>query len=137
MSFMNDFIQATQKDVVEEVQKLVEEKGIKEKVLQEAQQIAQKTANHLLDSSAPAPETYQGIDISKEEDLDEYLLVLEYLESIGFKFAPSVLRYESQHPEQMVNRRQLSERLGLRSYDRTPLLVQLIEERLNSLQEAE
>lgn len=134
---MNDFIQATQKDVVEEVQKLVEEKGIKEKVLQEAQQIAQKTANHLLDNNAPPPETYQGIDISNEDDLDEYLLVLEYLESIGFKFAPSVLRYESQHPEQMVNRKALCTKLGLRSYDRTPLLVQLIEERLNSFQDEE
>ena len=136
MSFMNDFIQTTQRDVVEEVQKLVEEKGIKEKVLQEAQAIAQKTANHLLDPNAPAPETYQGISMSPE-DLDEYRLVLEYLESIGFKFAPSVLRYESQHPDIMTDRAELAKKLGLRGYDRTPLLVQLIEERLNSLEAEE
>ena len=133
MSFMNDFIQSTQREVVEEVQKLVESKGIKEKVLSEAQQIAQQTANHLLDPNSPSPEIFKGIELD-EESTDEYLLVLEYLESVGFKFAPSVLRYESQHPEITTNRQEISEKFGLRSYDRTPLLVQLIEERLKSLE---
>ena len=130
---MGDFIQSTQREVVEEVQKLVEEKGIKDRVLSEAQQIAQKTANHLLDPSSPAPEVFEGIK-TDEDSLEEYLLVLEYLESVGFKFAPSVLRYESQHPDISTNRKEMSEKLGLRNYDRTPLLVQLIEERLKSLE---
>lgn len=134
MSFVNEFIQSTQQEVVKEVTELVEAKGIKEKVLKEAQAIAQQTANHILDPKAEAPQQYKGITVgSSPEDPErqEYLLVLDYLESVGFKFAPSVLRYESQHPDIMSNRAELAKNLGLRSYDRTPLLVQLIEERLN------
>lgn len=134
MSFVNDFIQATQREVVEDVQRIVEERGIKEKVLAEAQEIAQLTANHLLDPQQEPPQEYKGIDIN-DENLNEYLLVLDYLETIGFKFAPSVLRYESQHPDKCVDRQELAQLLALRSYDKTPLLVQLIEERLKSLEE--
>jgi len=103
--------------------------------LKEAQAIAQQTANHILDPKADPPQQYKGISVgASQEDPErqEYLLVLEYLESVGFKFAPSVLRYESQHPDIMSNRAELAKSLGLRSYDRTPLLVQLIEERLKS-----
>jgi hypothetical protein len=66
-------------------------------------------------------------------ELIEYRLVMDYLESIGLKFAPTVLRYESQHPNLFADRAELAERLHLRSYDRTPLLVQMIEEKRRSL----
>jgi hypothetical protein len=134
MDFLNSFIQTTQADVVEEVQRLVEEKGIKERVLQEAQALAQKQAMHIMNpTQCEEPASFTGIELN-DEDRDEFLLVLEYLESIGLKFTPTVLRYESQNAQILTDRENLCRRLNLRSYDRTPLLVQLIEERLNSLQ---
>jgi hypothetical protein len=60
---------------------------------------------------------------------------MEYLESIGLKFAPTVLRYEGQHPNHFANRVDLARKLHLRSYDKTPLLVQIIEEKLKALGE--
>jgi hypothetical protein len=134
MDFLNSFIQTTQADVVEEVQRLVEEKGIKDKVLQEAQALAHRQAMHIMNpTQCEEPESYKGIELN-DEDRDEFLLVLEYLESIGLKFTPTVLRFESQNPQVLTDRENLCKRLNLRSYDRTPLLVQLIEERLNSFQ---
>ena len=118
--FLDSFIESTQKDVVEEVQQLVAEKGIKEQVLKEAQELAQQQAMHLMNPSSPEPPSYPGIQLEGDEK-DEFLLVLDYLESIGLKFTPTVLKYE---------------RLNLRSYDRTPLLVQLIDERLKALESA-
>ena len=134
MDFLNHVIEETQSGVVQEVQELVEKKGIKEKVLQEAQALAQRQAMHIMNPDQyDEPEPYAGLDLTGD-DRDEFLLVLDYLESIGLKFTPTVLRYESQNPTIATEREELCKRLNLRSYDRTPLLVQLIEERLNSLQ---
>lgn len=135
MDFLNKFIGQTQADVVTEVQELVERRGIKEKVLQEAQALAQKQAMHIMNpDDHDAPETFEGVNLDGE-DKDEFLLVLDYLESIGLKFTPTVLKYESQNPTVETQREELCKRLNLRAYDKTPLLVQLIEERLNSLQD--
>ena len=129
MNFLDKFVVDTQKDVVQKVQQLIADKKIKEKTLEETQQYAQKIANHKLDPSEPEPEKFTGIEFG--DDLSnqlEYALVLDYLESIGLKFAPSVFRYESQHPNVFSERTQLASDLKLRSYDKTPLLVQMIEE---------
>lgn len=64
----------------------------------------------------------------------EYLLIQEYLQSIGLVTAPEVLRFESLHPSIKEDRRTLAQRLKLRSYDKTPLLVQLIAQRLEQLE---
>ena len=130
---LSQVIDPAQKEVIAEVQKLVEEKGIKEKVMKEAQQLAQKQAIHLMDPSSEEAPVFKGINL-EEEDPDEYFLVLEYLESIGLKFTPTVLKYESQNPDVECNRAKLASKLKLRNYDRTPLLVQIIEERLKSLE---
>ena len=133
--FLDSFIESTQKDVVEEVQQLVQEKGIKQQVLKEAQELAQQQAMHLMNPSSPEPPSYPGIQLEGDEK-DEFLLVLDYLESIGLKFTPTVLKYESQNPDVNTDREELCQRLNLRSYDRTPLLVQLIDERLKALESA-
>ena len=132
MDFLGGFIENTQREVVAEVQQLVEEKGIKQQVLEEAKQLAQTQAKHIMDPELNPPVKFPGITFESEEDELEFRLVLQYLESIGLKFTPTVLRYESQNPSYDVKTKELAEKLHLRSYDSTPLLVQLIEERLKS-----
>lgn len=132
MSWMDGFISDTQNEVVEELQNLVAEKGIKEKVNEEAQDLAKIAARHILDETQPELAAFPSVNIEGDKEL-QYLLVLEFLQSAGFKFAPSVLRFESQHPELELKRRELGKQLNLCTYDRTPYLVQLIEEQLKNL----
>jgi hypothetical protein len=134
-NWLDDFVKGAQADVIEQLQRLVEEKGIKEKVLAEAQDLAKIAARHILDETQPELTPFPSIPVDTDEQELQYLLILEFLQSAGFKFAPSVLRYESQHPEITVDRRALGKRLHLCTYDRTPYLVQLIEEQLKTLEE--
>lgn len=134
MSWLDAFVSNTQQEVVEELQHLVDEKGIKEKVLEDAQELAKIAARHILDETQPELQAFPSVPIDGDKEL-QYLLVLEFLQSAGFKFAPSVLRFESQHPEIELNRRELGKQLNLCTYDRTPYLVQLIEEQLKTLEE--
>ena len=127
---MQDYITEAQNATSEEVNRIVEEKKIKEKVTAEAQELAKVAAKHILDPSEPDLEPFPSIDIEGDKKL-EYLLVMEFLQSAGFKFAPSVLMYESRHPDVTLDRREFGKELGLCTYDRTPYLVQLIENRLN------
>jgi hypothetical protein len=134
--WLDGVVQSTQREVIEELQRLVEEKGIKQRVLEEAQELAKVAARHILDESQPELQAFPSIPIESEDQQLQYLLVLEFLQSAGFKFAPSVLRFESQHPEIQLNRRELGKQLHLCTYDRTPYLVQLIEEQLKILEAA-
>ena len=63
LDFMNTFLQGTQKETIEGVQKLIDDKKIKEKMLEEAQKYAQQAANHILDESQEAPKVFEGIDL--------------------------------------------------------------------------
>ena len=128
MSFFDDFIQNTNKEVLEKVEALVEEKGIRDKIEKETEELAKKTAYSILDPQIPAP-SFKGVDLSVE-DPDQYLLILDYFESTGMKFTSQTIRYESQNPQLTLDRNALAEKYGLRSYDKTPLLVQMIEQRL-------
>jgi hypothetical protein len=132
MSWLDSVVSEKQQEVVSELQRLVDEKGIKEKVLEDAQELAKIAARHILDETQPELQVFPSVPIDGDKEL-QYLLVLEFLQSAGFKFAPSVLKFESQHPELDLNRRELGHRLHLTTYDRTPYLVQLIEEQLKSL----
>jgi hypothetical protein len=129
--FLSDFVQETQQEVVAALEALVTEHGIKEKVLDDARRYATIAATHILDSEQPPLEAFEPVPVDGEKEL-QYLLVLEFLQSAGFKFAPSVLQFESQHPEIKLDRRELGKRLNLRTYDRTPYLVQLIENEVQS-----
>ena len=66
---------------------------------------------------------------------DEYLFVLDYFNSLGLEYSQSVLKYESQHPEIKLDRKALAKRYGLDYEIRTPLIVQLMSERLNKISE--
>jgi hypothetical protein len=125
--FLATFVKETQHEVTEELEKLVEANGIKRKVLDRAQEYAKVAATHILDETQPALDPFPAVGIDGDKKL-QYLLVLEFLQSAGFKFAPSVLKFESQHPELELDRRELGKSLKLRTYDRTPYLVQLIEQ---------
>jgi hypothetical protein len=129
--FLTDFVKETQQEVVEALEQLVAEHGIKEKVLEDAKRYATIAATHILDPEQPPLEAFEPVAVDGDKEI-QYLLVLEFLQSAGFKFAPSVLQFESQHPEIKLDRRELGKRLNLRTYDRTPYLVQLIENEMES-----
>lgn len=67
-----------------------------------------------------------------EWNQDEYLFVMEFMETMELKYAKSVLKYESQHPEIKVDRSALCKRYSLDENSKVPLIVQLIKERLSS-----
>lgn len=132
VDYLNGFLATNQKETIEGVQNLIKEKGIKEKMLEEAQNYAQVAANYITDPSKPELPTFPGIPLDSEQDdsiaFYEYMFVLDYLESIGLKFAPTVFRYESQNPSTFNNRTEICAQYPLRQFDRTPLLVQMIED---------
>jgi hypothetical protein len=126
-NFLEEFVQNTQAEVTQALEDLVAKEGIKEKVLRKAEGYARTAAAYILNESNNEPlKKFKGVEFVGDEEV-KYLLVLEFLQSAGFKFAPSVLKFESQHPELQLDRRELGKRLRLRTYDRTPYLVQLIE----------
>ena len=119
----------------DEVKNLVDEDELKQAVLDEAERNVPKIAGkeiHDDQSAVSEIDDYSGIILGADEK-EEYLLVLDFLESIGLKFAPAVLRYESQHPEIEPSRRELADRLDLNARSKEPLLVQLFQERLDEI----
>ena len=132
MSVFDDFILETNKEVLENVRKLIDEKGIEDKIAKQTEELAKMTAYSLLDpKNHPAP-VFQGVNLNKE-DPDQYLLIMDYFESTGMKFTSQTMKYESQRPTLVYDRVKLANKFGLRSYDRTPLLVQMVEQRLKTI----
>ena len=130
---MNDVIRSSEKEVKNTIASLVDRQELREAVLREAKETALKQAAHLLDNSIPPPPEIPNIHVESDEQ-DEYMLILEYLQSTGLEFTPAVLRFESQHPKVEADRKALAKHFGIQSYSRKPLLVQLIEERLRQLE---
>jgi hypothetical protein len=129
---LDAFVQSAQRDVIAGFQEFLERQGIKTKVFDEAQELAKVAAGHIGDETQPDVDPFPSIPIENEEQLLQYQVALEFLQSAGFKFAPSVLQFESQHPDLALDRRALGKKLNLCTYDRTPYLVQLIEAQLKS-----
>ena len=129
---MNKYIDVTRSNLPKDIQALVDEDELKESVLSKVEEEAMYRAAKEIDLSVASIPDYKGINI-RGDSKDEYLMVLEFLESLGLKFSPSVLKYESQHPEIFVDRKELAEKYRLKSHDRTPLLVQLFQDRLNQI----
>ena len=130
---MNDVIRGTEGEIRNQIAALVNREELREAVLKEAKETALKQAAHILDNSVPPPPEIPNISVESDEQ-DEYMLILEYLQSTGLEFTPAVLRFESQHPKVEADRKALSKHFGLKNYSRKPLLVQLIEERLHQLE---
>ena len=133
---VKSIIKQSEQELKQDIASIIDEKDIQIKVLNEAKQNAETQAKHYLDKRTAPPPEIPNI-LADGDERDEYLFVLEYLESIGLKITPTVLRYESQHPEVQCERKRLAKQYQLKNYDRTPLLVQLIEERLKSLEETQ
>ncbi|EAX95557.1 hypothetical protein TVAG_005720 [Trichomonas vaginalis G3] len=108
-----------------------EDNNVSQAILDQAKAQAEEQARSK--QQIQMPNEIEGIDKEGLEQT-EYLLIQEYLQSIGLVTAPEVLRYESLHPTIKEDRRTLAQRLKLRSYDKTPLLVQLIAQRLEQLE---
>ena len=130
MELLSGPIFEAQQETIEAVEKLIEEKGVKAKALAEAQKYAQTVANYIQDPTSKPTESFPGIQLNQEKPNDyfEYFLVMDYLESIGLKFAPTVFRYESQNPSEFGDRGYLEQEMSIRAYDKTPCLVQIIEQ---------
>jgi len=124
-----------QDDITEELQEFARNNGITATFEEDAKELARIAARSIIDPTQPKLKKFEGIPLDSENTSDftlQYLLVLEFLESAGFKFAANVLRYESQHPEQTYERNQFGRDLGLLPYDKTPYLVQLIDAGMKS-----
>lgn len=131
LDFMNQYVDKSTNEVTKQSETLIASKHIQDNILEETKKFAVQIANSLKHNEDQAPKRFNGIRLnSKNIESFEYLkfqLVNDFLESIGCKFTPSIFRHESQNPTTMVNRSQIADFLQLRSYDQTPLLVQLIE----------
>jgi len=129
---MNRYVDVTRSDLPREIQALVDEDELKESVLSEVEAQAMHRASKEVESSIASIQEYRGVSLSGDSR-DEYMMVLEFLETLGLKYSPAVLKYESQHPEVSIDRKQMAQRYRLKAHDRTPLLVQLFQERLDQI----
>lgn len=127
---MNQYINDSTSEVTRESEQLISMKHIQEKILNESNEFALQIANSINNQERP-PDEFLGIILKNSQDnqfeLLKFQLVLDFLKCIGCKFTPAVFLHESQNPSMQLDRSHVSEMLHLRSYDKTPLLVQLIE----------
>jgi len=121
-------------DVLSDVSLVIDEKELQQKVLNEAKKAATTAAARVLGQNPNSSFDIPEIDVDCDER-DEYLLILEYLMSTGLKYTPAVLRFESQHPDVTFDRAELAKEHNLPTYDQSPLLVQLIEQRLRNIEQ--
>ncbi|EAY21440.1 hypothetical protein TVAG_198790 [Trichomonas vaginalis G3] len=137
-SVIDDLARGTTKEVTEEVKRWIANQGIEDEIQADAAEMARIAARHILDPNQPPLKDFPRIPLdlntTTEEDV-RYMLIQEFLQSAGFNFTSNVLKYESQCPEFPIDRDDLGAALGFPSYDRTPFLVQIIEERLRKQQE--
>ena len=122
MSFEGQFQQ-----IFKEVNVVIDTNHIKEQVIQEARDKATEAITAIKQKKTlPRNLEVPKINLKTEDDRDELLLVLEFLESSGYIFGAPILSYESQHPDLVVDRYDLATRLGLNPDDPSPLLVQMV-----------
>ena len=131
LEFMNQYINDSINEVTKESEQMISMKNLQEKILTESNELALQIANSIKYKDSKLPKKFSGINLAnKDKESFEFIkfqLVLDFLESSGCKFTPGVFRHETQNPTILLDRIHLSEILHLRSYDKTPLLVQLIE----------
>ncbi|OHS97360.1 hypothetical protein TRFO_36459 [Tritrichomonas foetus] len=121
MSFAKEFQQ-----IFAAVKEIIDTKHVKDQVIDEARKMAADTVSKVLEhSDEPFPD-FPRVDFISSEDRDEFLLVLEFLQSSGNIFGAPILTYESQHPEVKLDRADLARRLGLNEKNPEPLLIQIV-----------
>lgn len=118
-----------QEDPIESLHRTLDERHIKNDILSENKQIAQTFADHIRDPSKPIPPSFAGIP-GDDESRYKYLLILDYLQTTT-KMSSSVLKYESQHPDWILDREELARNFNLNSASPEPLITQM----LSALQE--
>ena len=122
-------------EVKEEVLRFIEKEGINEEIQNDAAEMARIAARHILEPNQPPLKDFPRLPLDLTTTTEEnirYMLVQEFLQSAGFKFTSNVLRYESQCPDFTIDRESLGQDLGLPVYDKTPYLVQIIEQKLKN-----
>ena len=128
MSTIKEVAEDCQTEIVAQLNDVLEQKGVKQEVLKNAQDIATVACQHLLDpENKAALMEFKGVPEDKKFELQ---LIYDFLKCSGFNFTANCLKYESQRPEMLgaYNRRQFGKECHLCTYDRTPYLVQLCRE---------
>ena len=130
---IDELAQGMTEEVKEELLRFIEKEGINAEIQGDAAEMARIAARNILEPDQPPlkdfPKLPLDINETTEEDI-RYMLIQEFLQSAGFKFTSSVLKYEGQCPEFHIDREELGNALGLPVYDKTPFLVQIIEQKL-------
>ena len=115
------------------VQKVINDGDVKSKALDEARSLASSSVSQVLRSAGgESLPRLEGVEFGNEDERDEFLLVLEFLQQSNVKFGVPVLGFEAQHPELVVDRQGLAQRLGLDADDERPLLVQIVDMHMKS-----
>lgn len=131
LDFMNQYANDSTNEVIKQSENLIATKHLQDNIMKETKEFAIEIANSIKYNRHQPTTQFNGIKINSNEcqsfDYLKFQLVNDFLESIGCKFSPCIFRHESQNPNTLVERSQIAEYLKLRSYDKTPLLVQLIE----------
>lgn len=112
------------------VQKVINENGVKMNALDTARHLASDTVTKALHFDGTGIARFDGIIFQNEDERDEFLLILDFIQQNNIKFGVPVLGFESQHPELAVDRTELAARLGLNAGDDKPLLVQMVESQM-------
>ena len=116
-----------QTEIVAQLNDVLEQKGVKEQVLKNAQEMASVACQNILDPTKDPLKTFEGVPKDKTFELQ---LIYDFLKQAGFNFTANCLKYESQQPELLenFNRREIGRDSHLCTYDKTPYLVQIIRE---------
>lgn len=109
------------------VQKVIADNNVKMSTLEQARHLASDTVTKALHTDGSGIARINGISFLSEDERDEFLLVLDFIQTSNIKFGVPVFGFESQHPELTLDREDLASRLGLDASDAKPLLVQMVE----------
>jgi hypothetical protein len=131
-AFLDSFVDKQRSTIGERALRLSEERNVKKQVLKEVGD-SRPTGRPAKRRGSKAGSEFPSVTLTGEDN-DEFLLVLDYLESSHLNLSSLSLKYESQNPSVVINREELCQRFNLSPGDATPLLVQMVEARLKNLQ---
>lgn len=127
MSSLEKIAQDCQTEIYAQLCDCGEQKGVKDEVLKNAQDMATVACRNVLNPEETPLKQFTGVPKDKAFELQ---LIYDFLKQSGFNFAANCLKFESQQPELLenFNRRQLGKESHFCTYDKTPYLVQIIRE---------